>query len=342
MPTNLENKQDTSIFCKFSLEPIEQILADDRAFAVVTFQHHPRRDDDLRHFTSDLISLSEPDIKEVWCSNKPVKYDGDGNFYWVKTDEIMLLGTRAGETDEALDRQIYQQYRCVLAFLQSQGYPQLARMWNTMADINRGEGDLGRYRRFCLGRHRAFVEAGYGSERFPAASAVGSTGTEIGILLITSRQACIHFENPQQVSAYRYPREHGPVGPSFARATFLGSLEDGIIFLSGTASIVGHETRNKGDIEGQLSVMLENLDELTRSIKRNLELEQPLRPDLLKVYIRNRDDAGVVRERIQHYFGAGLPVIYLLADICRPELLVEAEGVCHLPSRALDVLDGQG
>lgn len=51
----------------------------------------------------------------------------------------------------------------------------------------------------------------------------------------------------------------------------------------------------------------------------------------LKVYLREAGDLPVVRERLTALLGQpGAEAVYLQADICRPELLMEVEGACPL------------
>ncbi|MBN1378378.1 MAG: hypothetical protein JXA04_04005 [Gammaproteobacteria bacterium] len=332
MPTDNAQSQNSSIGCKFSLDPVEQILADNRVFVVIAYGNGPYVNPPIpRCVESGLVCLNQPDIKEVWYSDRPVEYGIEGDYYWARTESIILAVLQISEvSDIEFSQQIELQYKNLLEFLKSQGYPRLARVWNTMTDINQGAGDLERYKQFCKGRYQGFERAGYETQHFPAASALGSRNGKVVINAIACRTGCTHFENPQQLSAYCYPREYGPQSPSFARATFLETTDSGIVFLSGTASIIGHETQNHGDIEGQMSVMLDNLGKLTESITGALKLERQLKPDLLKVYLRNSDDLELVQQRIRGHFGSQLPVAYLHADICRADLLVEAEGICHL------------
>ena len=63
----------------------------------------------------------------------------------------------------------------------------------------------------------------------------------------------VPVENPRQVSAYRYPPTYGPrVADLLARGAGRTSAAATIaLFISGTASIVGHETVHQGDVRAQ-------------------------------------------------------------------------------------------
>jgi chorismate lyase/3-hydroxybenzoate synthase len=122
------------------------------------------------------------------------------------------------------------------------------------------------------------------------------------------------------VSAYSYPPSYGPRSPSFARATRCPASAGGWLLLSGTASIVGHKSLHHGDVERQVEETLDNLEEL-------LPADGPARYAALKVYVRRPEDLPAVRAGVAARVGSALPVLYLQADICREELLVEIEGV---------------
>ena len=65
-------------------------------------------------------------------------------------------------------------------------------------------------RLFCKGRYEAFIAEGFEPKQFPAASALGHAKPIFQVYVIASKQANQHFENPDQVSAYDYPRQYGP------------------------------------------------------------------------------------------------------------------------------------
>jgi enamine deaminase RidA (YjgF/YER057c/UK114 family) len=190
----------------------------------------------------------------------------------------------------------------------------LLRVWNHVRGINSVDGELERYRSFCRGRHDAFASHGYGLRAdLPAASAVGMREGSLATYFVASRGAAEQVENPRQVSAYDYPREYGPRSPSFSRATVAGSL----VFISGTASIVGHESRHHGDVDAQLDETIENLDQVAGATLGDIIS--------LKVYVRDRNDCARIAARLAPRIPA--PAIYLEADICRAELLLEIEAV---------------
>ena len=196
-----------------------------------------------------------------------------------------------------------------------------------MPDINKGVGDGERYKQFCLGRYEAFAEFAYTQGQLPSACALGHDGGDTIIYLLASKTPGRHFENPRQMSAYRYPREYGPESPSFARATLTNWGEACQLFISGTASIIGHQSKHVDDFGAQLKVTCENIGLLVSHVMESLGHKMP-RMSMLKVYLRNRADLDEARYYVAEYFGADTPVVFLRADICRKELLVEIDGHC--------------
>ena len=228
-------------------------------------------------------------------------------------------------------------YGAILAFLTRRGYPHPLRMWNVIPDIHGTEAEIERYQQFCAMRSRAF-EACYGSgfpRRLCASSAVGSRDSKLLVYFLAARLPGRHWENPRQVSAYEYPLRYGPRSPSFARATSLVTGSCGTssltVFVSGTASIVGHESRHEGEAALQLAETLCNLEILVaRACGGEL---RPVGPSALaslsalKVYVRDAADLECLRWGLEERARPSAETLFLEADICRRELLVEVEGV---------------
>jgi len=228
-------------------------------------------------------------------------------------------------------------YDALFALLQARGTPHVLRFWNYMARINDEVAGLERYRHFNLGRQQAFDRARRSAfEGSPAASAVGSPpGAPLQVRVIASASPVSQpVENPRQVSAYRYPSAYGPVAPSFSRAALLARGDGGALLAwSGTASIVGHASVHVGDAHAQTLETCRNLDAVLAAA-RAMPAGRPLgalAAASLTVYVRHPPDAPAVAQALAAYLGADAPAlahaVWLQADICRAELLVEIEGV---------------
>lgn len=276
-----------------------------------------------------LQPLSAQPLREIWLSSTAVSHARDERCRWSRTGDLLLIGLDIDESRYRCQRDAIQLgYRALLSRARRLGCPHIIRIWNYMADINAGTGDHERYRVFCEGRLAAFIEAGYDASQFPSACALGHHGGATVIYLLASRRPGIHFENPRQLSAYRYPRQYGPASPSFARATLLTGAEGRQLFVSGTASIVGHQSVHDACAARQLDATCQNIDALLAHVAARTGSAPAM--SMLKVYVRRREDLGVVRAGVQRHFGPATPALFLHSDICRRELLVEIDGIAKL------------
>ncbi len=224
-------------------------------------------------------------------------------------------------------------YRRILALIGREGRPHLWRTWNYLADINRATGGLERYRQFNLGRHDAFVAGGRLTRgQVPAACALGTRSGPLTIAFLAGRGEAVPIENPRQTSAYDYPAIYGPRSPAFSRAMLARLPGREALLVSGTASIVGHETRHLGDVAGQTRETLANIEALLASANGK-SLTGPYRlPELgLRVYLRHAADLPRARPAIEAAAGASASIEYIEADICRADLLVEIEAIASHP-----------
>jgi len=278
-----------------------------------------------------LQPLGGGHARETWAGPEVVQRHAEGGLGLVTTRDHAVVHAHlpvAPGTDVAGVTQAA--YAGLLERVRALGYPHLARIWNFVPAINHGTGDDETYAHFNRGRAAAFEHAGVPADRFPAATAVGSpAGSPLVIIVLASRHEPVAVENPRQVSAYHYPRRYGPRSPAFARATVLPDGNGGRLFISGTASIVGHESCHEGVI-AQLEETLRNVDRLMAAAIAD-------RPDARvgarrawRVYLRNAADLSAVEPEITRRLGGPDRVVFLQADICRRELLVEIEGACEL------------
>lgn len=229
--------------------------------------------------------------------------------------------------DEVVEATTEVAYREVLDATVTAGYPHLLRVWNYFGAINAGDGDSECYRRFCVGRARAIpAEPPTG---YAAATAIGIPGEapQLHLSWLAARRPGVPIENPRQVSAWEYPREYGPVAPGFSRAMLLDWNDPPLLLVSGTASVVGHESRH-AEALAQLDEALLNLEHVIARAAARLGVESRPGPGtLLRVYLRDPADAPAVGARLLERFGGSTPFMLLHGDICRRELLVELEAV---------------
>jgi chorismate lyase/3-hydroxybenzoate synthase len=235
-------------------------------------------------------------------------------------------GVRAA--GDSLSRATIGAYREIFEVLERTEHRYLIRVWNYLPEINREANGDERYRRFNSARQAAFRGSGRPTEiSVPAACALGSpAGSPISIYFLASREPPTMIENPRQTSAYRYPPKFGVHSPSFSRACMLRGSPGANLFVSGTASIVGCETMHHGDVDAQTRETLANIEALLREANRVAGSARYSLDGLkFKVYVRQPRDLDAIKSALAERLGAAPPIVYLRADVCREELLVEIE-----------------
>jgi chorismate lyase/3-hydroxybenzoate synthase len=191
------------------------------------------------------------------------------------------------------------------------GYPYWLRAWNYLGDITVGEGEGERYRRFNAGRYSAVGLSSGIEQNLPAASALGmEENAESGGFVL----CCLAGKKPGAQALV--PNGRGAQ-----------------LLVSGTASIVGHESLHLGDPERQLEETARNFEALVDAAMRadvGRARAASVRLESLKVYLRNSADYERLIPRIRSLFAVENEPLVLRADICRRELLVEIEGTYAL------------
>ncbi len=219
------------------------------------------------------------------------------------------------------------------------------RTWLYLGDITAAECDTSRYLElnrartdFYRGRKFApsLLPRAWCKPVFPASTGIGALGRELvlgGIALKTERDDVRVFplENPKQTAAYDYAHQYGPESPKFARAMAVKTGESVVTFISGTASITASDTRHADDLQRQTLQTLDNIEVLisAENFARHgfPGMGATLRDlALARVYLKRPEDFRRAREICQKRLGE-LPATFVLGDICRPELLVEIEGL---------------
>jgi len=283
-------------------------------------------------------------LYEVWSTGERARSGQRSRVRFRRTEEMLFGCITLAETDvdsdgippaSALEAATAQIYGEICATLDAEGYPHLVRVWNYLPDINRDCQGTERYRLFNAARQHglnAFGRALAGS--VPAASALGAVSdSPMVVYFLAARTAPMFIENPRQVSAFHYPPQYGSHRPVFSRAALLSLGDRRTLFISGTASIVGHESLHVGDCAAQTRETLANIEALLEEANRVARDAHFDRSTLAyKVYVRRLADLAVVHHELASALGPDAQIIYLQADICRQDLLVEIEatGICPL------------
>jgi len=273
---------------------------------------------------------------EVWRTHQAVEYGVHGRVRHARTSDMLFGCISVAESEQtSLYRATEQAYREILGTVDALAYPHLVRVWNYVPEINRDTDGVERYRQFNAARQAALLEG----ERpitgnVSAACALGAeVGSPLVVYFLASQNAPSYVENPRQVSAYNYPPQYGARSPVFSRATVLHERDSMTLFISGTASIVGHQTIHAGDAAAQTRETLTNIEALLAEANRVTRSEDfTLESLACKVYVRDPSDLPLIQAELRAALGPAARPVYLRADICRRDLSVEIEATAMVAS----------
>jgi enamine deaminase RidA (YjgF/YER057c/UK114 family) len=282
----------------------------------------------VKRFAPNLMAVEYDDLRWIYCGGiQPAQPEGAVHEQALEALERLRLALkRAG---------------C--------GFESVVRTWFYLGGITARERRTQRYKELNRARtdfyqpiqfYPSLLQEPNGGAVYPASTGIGTAGTGlvIGCTALQTRRSDVSLltlENPQQTPAYRYHSRYSPQSPKFSRALALLTPGYVMTWVSGTASIVDSESRHPGNIEKQTEQTIDNIEKLIAAENFRLRgvsgagacLQQMAK---LRVYIKRHEDYAKCREVCERRFGA-VPTIYAVADVCRPELLVEIEGVAFSP-----------
>ncbi len=281
------------------------------------------------------VPSGDEGVCEIWRSHEPLQSGQCGAIRYRQSGTLLFGCVSLDETAERapdgarspLQATTEAAYQSIFELLDTLGYQSILRVWNYFPAINRESHAMERYRQFNAGRQEAFLAHGRAAiGNVPAACALGSAGGRLQIAFLATHANVTSVENPRQVSAYHYPSQYGPRSPTFSRAGLAKLGGRDMLFISGTASIVGHQTLHHGDVAAQAQECLHNIAAIVAEANHQAP-GADFRLDQLayKVYVRHPQDWVAVRREIAQFIGSSVSAVFLQADVCRADLLVEIE-----------------
>ena len=278
----------------------------------------------LEHYGPNVMTVSYDSVRWIYCAGFTPNTSA-GDIYAQTTEALAQM--RAGLNEAG------------------GGFEQVVRTWYYLGSITEPQGSRQRYQE--LNRARAdyyrdirfrcsVLEPNAPRGVYPASTGIGMAGTGLVLscLALETRRDDVFLlplENPQQTPAYAYHPRYSPQSPKFSRAVALVLGDYVTTWISGTASIVNSETWHEGDVERQTEQTITNIERLIAPENFTMHGVPGAGASLhdlakIRVYLKRAEDLPKCRAICERRFGA-VPVIYAVADICRPELLVEIEGV---------------
>lgn len=209
------------------------------------------------------------------------------------------------------------------------------RIWNYLPDPSQELAPgLDRYMVFNEGRnsgYRRWPGTAGETAALPTASAVGSQSGDLVVHCLASPEPGRAIENPRQTSSWRYSQRYGPTPPRFSRATVATIANRPVILIGGTASILGEDTVHVGDVDRQTQETVRNLAAVIAAACGEDDQDDVLdRLQHLRVYVTEAHTAETVRAVLASRCPHVPDIEFATTPLCRPELLVEIEGVAAL------------
>ena len=211
------------------------------------------------------------------------------------------------------------------------------RQWNYIQGITVLNDGSQNYQEFNDARSIFYNSCNW-SNGYPAATGIGTGAGGVMVELYAIKGEGITanspIDNPLQIAAHNYSQQvldgkavqqlGERTTPKFERARLLGNT----IYISGTAAIKGENSNFSNNAVEQAAETMEIMDRLvaTDNIPATNNGAQY---DLLRVYVKRECDIPAVSTYMEEHYPA-VPKHYLVADVCRPELLIEIEGVAHI------------
>jgi enamine deaminase RidA (YjgF/YER057c/UK114 family) len=291
------------------------------------------------------ITLAINNDPKIEIENKSV---GNINYKVIRNSdftEVFACGLTSSDLSIDISKQTEIAFTKMKEILDNENldFSNVVRQWNYIEDILRIGGENSKsqqnYQIFNDVRTKYYKRAEF-VNGYPAATGIGmDTGGVLIDFIASSRDKNISvnsIKNPRQTDAHLYSKKvligdenAKKTSPKFERAKVVSSQNSGEIYISGTAAIRGERTVEEQEIVSQVQTTIGNINELIsiNNLKKNgvSLFDKQVMISSLRVYVRYEQDINKVADVCKQYFPK-IPTLYLIADICRNNLLVEIEG----------------
>jgi len=254
--------------------------------------------------------------------------------------KTLLITDLEGNTSDSISTQCTSLFKEVEDIFKKEKFDlnTIVRQWNYIPGITQFESNVQNYQAFNDARTLHYNRTAW-PNGYPAATGIGTQfgGVHIDLMAIQGYPNVHPIINKQQVDAHNYSEDvlegystnllTDKSTPKFERAKLINEDQTSTLFISGTAAIKGEVNYHKNDAALQTDLTLDHIEELIWSASR-IEKKEPTTIKAMRVYVKlERDLTAIKRVCKQRY--PETPIIYLLSDVCRDELLVEIEGLAQ-------------
>ncbi len=265
---------------------------------------------------------------------------------------LMVCGVR-GSVHDSIKRQSDDLFTKISKLFKHEDFEvsDIFRQWNYIPQITAVDGNnYQHYQAFNDSRTEFYRQADWSRNGYPAATGIGMEWGAVTVDLIAvkpigPKMRIIPIDNDLQLAAHGYSQQvligaendkvEGRSTPKFERAKALGNAEEGYIcFISGTAAIRGESSMENSTAAQQAIQTMENIEHLISDHtcnKYGIELSEKEREiPVGRAYVKFPADTAEIKHATEERWPQ-TSMAYLLADVCREELLVEIEAVSNMP-----------
>lgn len=259
--------------------------------------------------------------------------------------ELVIGGLQGKSLDAGIKRQSDEIFEDLGGLLAKEAYDihSIVRQWNYIERITAFKGEHQHYQDFNDSRSHFYAETAW-PEGYPAATGIGAQwgGVLVDVNAVIPKKdyfKCVPLDNSLQVAAHAYSQEvllgmedeafREKTTPKFERAKAVVGKDRGLVYISGTAAIRGEHSLMNVGVLVQTGTTMENINYLISEENLNkagISTDGACKLEMLRVYLKNPEDVTAVKVYMEHLF-TQVPISYLLADVCRDELLIEIEGI---------------
>lgn len=282
-----------------------------------------------------ITILPDENVRTIYGENYLVLDNG-------KSCELITGGILPPDLSAAPSTQANAVFAQLETILKRENFPlnSIVRQWNYIENISLFTNDYQNYQAFNDSRSH-FYEKTEWPLGFPAATGIGTQSGGIMVEVIASTGSELinkALDNPLQIAAHKYSQEvllgaldpctQQRTTPKFERGRIIGLAGRQTIYISGTAAIRGETSLIADDVTEQTRITMENIEHLIAPVMPT-DSGTSFEYKLLRIYVKNPSQM----EEVRSYMKSNYPEvrkIYICADICREELLLEIEGIASL------------
>ncbi|MFZ4455802.1 MAG: Rid family hydrolase [Bacteroidales bacterium] len=304
---------------------------------LVTYVAQPLQTADELAMEVTLLDKSEAAATVQFKQLHDVRYavcESDANRF------LMVEGVFGRSFSDSVAQQSAEVFSKIESILTAENIPiqNIVRQWNYIGRITEIAGQSQNYQAFNDARAH-FYEKALWSDGYPAATGIGMCCNGVLVSLIalapSSSAKIIPINNPLQIPAFAYSAEQligksemPKLTPKFERAKIVQTKSGTICFVSGTAAIRGEKSMTEVDATQQTQQTIENIERLISNENLNQHgiANAQLKVSALRIYLKHWEDFASIHQVVAAHWG-NAPAVYLQADICREELLLEIEAI---------------